>query len=75
MTVPPPEICADDWRRICQALEYLARDLHHRSFAVTSDRRQLLWSELDHCLALADRLRPMAGGAAAGSISEEHHTL
>jgi len=32
------------------------RDLHHRSFAVTAERRQLLWEEMDRCLELADRL-------------------
>ena len=45
-----------DWRRICDALRYLGRDLHHRSFAVTSERRELLWEEMDRCLELADRL-------------------
>jgi len=34
----------------------VARDLHHRSFAVTPERRELLWGEMDRCLALADRL-------------------
>ena len=37
------------------------RDLHHRSFAVTAERRQLLWAEMDRCLALADRLADAAG--------------
>jgi len=46
----------DDWRRICDALRYLGRDLHHRSFAVTAERRALLWAEMDSCLELADRL-------------------
>ena len=46
----------DDWRRICHALRYLGRDLHHRSFSVSADRRELLWEEMDRCLALADRL-------------------
>jgi hypothetical protein len=55
----PPQLDADDWRRIHQALRYLARDLHHRSFAVTADRRQLLWQEMDRCLALAEELSPM----------------
>lgn len=47
----------EDWRRICDALRYLARDLHHRSFSVTAERRELLWNEMDRCLALADQLR------------------
>lgn len=50
------ELSADDRRRICDALRYLGRDLHHRSFAVTPERRDLLWQEMDQCLALADRL-------------------
>ena len=51
-----PQLDADDWRRIHQALRYLARDLHHRSFAVDAQRRELLWQEMDRCLALADRI-------------------
>lgn len=45
-----------DWRRICDALRYLGRDLHHRSFAVAAERRELLWQEMDCCLELAERL-------------------
>ena len=56
MTSPASELTRDDWRRICDALRYLGRDLHHRSFSVTAERRQLLWEEMDQCLALADRL-------------------
>jgi predicted dithiol-disulfide oxidoreductase (DUF899 family) len=56
MTHPQPELTPDDWRRIRDALRYLGRDLHHRSFAVTSERRELLWEEMDRCLELADRL-------------------
>jgi hypothetical protein len=56
MTQPQPELTPDDWRRICDALRYLGRDLHHRSFSVTAQRRELLWQEMDQCLALADRL-------------------
>ena len=56
MTQPQPELTPDDWRRIRDALRYLGRDLHHRSFSVTSERRELLWEEMDQCLALADRL-------------------
>ena len=56
MTDPAPQLNAGDQRRICDALRYLARDLHHRSFAVTSERRELLWEEMDRCLELADRL-------------------
>ncbi|MFM7169337.1 MAG: hypothetical protein ACKOPT_02230 [Cyanobium sp.] len=50
------DLTPDDRRRICDALRYLARDLHQRSFAVSSERRELLWEEMDRCLALADRL-------------------
>lgn len=39
---PAAELSADDRRRICDALRYLGRDL--------------LWQEMDQCLALADRL-------------------
>lgn len=46
----------DERRRIRDALRYLARDLHHRSFAVSAERRDLLWQEMDRCLELADRL-------------------
>jgi predicted dithiol-disulfide oxidoreductase (DUF899 family) len=56
MTQPQPELTPDDWRRIRDALRYLGRDLHHRSFSVTAERRELLWEEMDQCLALADRL-------------------
>ena len=50
------DLTPDDWRRICDALRYMGRDLHHRSFAVSPERRELLWEEMDRCLALADRL-------------------
>jgi hypothetical protein len=50
------ELDADDQRRIIEALRYLARDLHPRSFSVTADRRQLLWQEMDRCLVLAQIL-------------------
>jgi len=55
-----------DWRLIGDALRYLGRDLNHRSFAVTAERRQLLWAEMDRCLELADRLsvRVSAAGQA-----------
>jgi len=61
MTQPHPELTPDDWRRICDALRYLGRDLHHRSFSVTPERRELLWEEMDQCLALADRLSDALG--------------
>ena len=70
MTSTSPALTPADWRRICDALRYLGRDLHHRSFAVTSERRELLWEEMDRCLELADRLcaqlpdEPMADGSA-----------
>jgi hypothetical protein len=50
------DLSPDDWRRICDALRYLGRDLHHRCFAVGPERRELLWEEMDRCLNLADRL-------------------
>lgn len=56
MTLSPPALAADDWRRLRDALRYQGRDLHHRSYAVMSRRRQLLWEEMDRCLALADRI-------------------
>jgi len=45
-----------DWQRIRAALLYMGRDLQHRSFAVSAERRPLLWEEQDRCLALAERL-------------------
>ena len=62
--MPPhhPELSPDDWRRIVDALRYLGRDLHHRSFAVSDDRRRLLWEEMDSCLNLAERLQEQIGG-------------
>jgi len=61
MALSSDALSPDDWRRIVDALRYLGRDLHHRSFAVTAERRQLLWAEMDRCLALADRLADAAG--------------
>lgn len=52
----PPALDAADWQRIADALRYTGRDLHHRSYAVSGERRELLWQEMDRCLALADRL-------------------
>ena len=46
----------EDRRRVIDALRYVGRDLHHRSFSVSSDRRELLWQEMDACLQLADQL-------------------
>jgi len=54
--VTPEPLSSDDWRRIRDALRYQARELHHRSFAVHNSRRDLLWEEMDRCLALADRI-------------------
>ena len=50
------DLSPDDRRRICHALRYLGRDLHHHSFSMSADRRELLREEMDRCLALADRL-------------------
>ena len=61
--MPPldPQLSHDEWRRIVDALRYLGRDLHHRSFAVSDDRRRLLWEEMDSCLNLAERLQEEIG--------------
>lgn len=69
MTLSTEPLSPEDWQRICDALRYLGRDLHHRSFSVTAERRQLLWEEMDHCLALADRLsaaQPLAPEPSTG---------
>ncbi len=58
------DLTPDDWRRICDALRYLGRDLHHRSYSVSAERRELLWEEMDRCLALADRVGQWAQGEA-----------
>jgi hypothetical protein len=63
-----PDLQSDDWRRIRDALRYLGRDLHHRSFAVSAERRSLLWEEMDRCLQLAERL---ADVEADGQIAAE----
>lgn len=52
----PLHLAPDDWRRLRDALRYQGRDLHHRSYAVDARRRELLWEEMDRCLALADRI-------------------
>ena len=56
MESPLPAFSPDDWLRLRDALRYVGRDLHHRSFAVEARRRELLWQEMDRCLALADRI-------------------
>jgi len=60
----------DDRRRIADALRYLGRDLHHRSFGVTSERRELLWQEMDHCLALAERINGQADALVASQPAD-----
>jgi predicted dithiol-disulfide oxidoreductase (DUF899 family) len=56
-SVPQALNCSsDDWRRIRDALRYLGRDLHRRSYAVDAQKRQLLWAEMDACLLLAERI-------------------
>lgn len=57
----PLDLAQDDWRRLRDALRYQGRDLHHRSYAVDSRRRELLWEEMDRCLALADRIEGHLG--------------
>jgi hypothetical protein len=51
-----PAFSPDDWLRLRDALRYVGRDLHHRSFAVDAQRRELLWQEMDRCLDLAERI-------------------
>jgi hypothetical protein len=62
MAPSPPDLSPDDWRRLRDALRYQGRDLHHRSYAVDSRRRELLWEEMDRCLALADRIEQHLAG-------------
>lgn len=50
------EASHEEWQRMRAALLYMGRDLQHRSFAVSAERRPLLWEEQDRCLALAERL-------------------
>ena len=69
MTQQQPDLSPDDWRRIGDALRYLGRDLHHRSFSVTAERRELLWDEMDRCLALADRLSDAIGNQSPAETS------
>jgi short-subunit dehydrogenase len=68
----PPNLAfdSDERRRIADALRYLGRDLHHRSFGVTSERRELLWQEMDNCLALADRINGEADVAVASQPAD-----
>ena len=56
--MPPAtlDLGSDDWRRIRDALRYQGRDLHHRSYGVAAERRELLWEEMDRCLSLAARI-------------------
>jgi hypothetical protein len=64
------EASLGDWQRIRAALLYMGRDLQHRSFAVSAERRPLLWEEQDRCLALAERIdRLMQAGTDAAADS------
>lgn len=56
MATPSLDLDAADWHRVRDALRYLGRDLHHRSYGVDASRRELLWAEMDACLALAERI-------------------
>lgn len=56
----------EEWQRIRASLLYMGRDLQHRSFAVSAERRPLLWEEQDRCLALADRLERWLQAGAPG---------
>ena len=71
MTDTAPDLSPDDWRRIRDALRYMGRDLHHRSFAVTAERRELLWQEMDRCLTLADRLSDRWGDPADQDVQKD----
>lgn len=71
MTDTSPDLSPDDWRRIRDALRYMGRDLHHRSFAVTAERRKLLWQEMDRCLTLADRLSDRWGDPADRDVQKD----
>jgi hypothetical protein len=58
------EASLEDWQRIRAALLYMGRALQHRSYAVSAERRPLLWEEQDRCLALAERVdRLLQAGA------------
>ena len=65
MESPLPAFSPDDWLRLRDALRYVGRDLHHRSFAVDAQRRELLWQEMDRCLALAERIGATLDASAA----------
>lgn len=71
MTDTSPDLSPDDWRRIRDALRYMGRDLHHRSFAVTAERRELLWQVMDRCLTLADRLSDRWGDPADRDVQKD----
>jgi short-subunit dehydrogenase len=51
-----PRLDHDDLQRLADALRYMGRDLHQRSYGAGQQRRELLWREMDACLALAERL-------------------
>ena len=53
-----PQLEEEDRARIAAALRYMGRDLQHCSYAVNTERRELLWQEMDRCLALAERMDP-----------------
>jgi hypothetical protein len=38
---------------------------------VTAERRELLWQEMDHCLALADRISDALGEQASAEASAD----
>jgi len=61
------EASLEDWQRIRAALLYMGRDLQHRSFAVSSERRPLLWEEQDRCLALAERVNRLMQAGTDGA--------
>lgn len=54
---PLDQLSSGDLLRIVDALRYTGRDLHTRSYAVSAERRELLWQEMDACLELAERLQ------------------
>ena len=72
MTPTDAELTPDDWRRICDALRYLGRDLHHRSFSVTAmaicNRCSAKRSASGSCITQAAS-RTGAGGSTVGCPS------
>ncbi|MFM7269000.1 MAG: hypothetical protein ACKOZT_10510 [Cyanobium sp.] len=71
MAPPLPALSDADWLRIRDALRYVGRELHHRSFAVNEQRRALLWEEMDRCLALAERIEAVCPPSGAVDLAAD----